>query len=183
MKRNLLIILMLVLAVSLTACSTKSEDETPVTPDTENVEDMGDVEEDTPEEPQDQVDNNEESEVEDTEDIEDANDSEENEENTDSEGAFSWPNDFMPNVPEFQGKIFKFTEKQDDVHIYIGFEDVSHEEAVNYVDALKEAGFTKDSNGYSSNGTVNYKGLDKDNNFVKFHWSQNGYAGVDMIKK
>lgn len=176
MRRNLLVILMLVLAVSLTACGTKADDNSTTAPETEETENVEVVDEDTPEEPQEEENVDEET-------NEEADEPADEEEVAENEESFTWPKDFMPNVPEFQGKIFKFTEKQDNVHIYIGFEDVTHEEAVNYVEELKEAGFTKDSNGYSSEGTVNYKGNDKDGNFVKFHWSQNGYGGVDMIKK
>lgn len=171
MRRNLLIILMLVLAVSLTACGTKSEDNPATAPETEDV-DL--VEEDV-------VEDAEKEEAEETDETEEP--AETDEDDADAEDELTWPSDFLPSVPEFQGRIFKFTEKQDDVHIYIGFEDVTYEEAVDYVEELKEAGFTKDSNGYTSEGTVNYKGDDKDGNFVKFHWSQNGYGGVDIRKK
>ena len=85
----------------------------------------------------------------------------------------------MPHVPEFEGTIFKVDEK-DANHMYVAFKDVSQEEGVEYVEALKDAGFTEEADEYIASTVVNFKGFDKDGNFAKFRWSENGYATITM---
>ena len=91
-----------------------------------------------------------------------------------------WPADFMPNIPEFEGKIFKVKEK-DQNNMYVAYEDVTQEEAVEYVKDLKEAGYTNEADEYIASTVVNFKGYDENGDFAKFRWSENGYATVDMI--
>lgn len=91
-----------------------------------------------------------------------------------------WPADFMPNMPEFEGKIFKVKEK-DQNNMYVAYEDVTQEEAVEYVEDLKEAGYTNEADEYIASTVVNFKGYDENGDFAKFRWSENGYATVDMI--
>lgn len=175
MRRKLFIILALSLSVFLAACDGETQD---------NANDNPPVEENVDEQENDTEDNveDDDKETEETTEEENADSQEENdsEEAVVDEESLSWPKDFMANVPEFDAKIFKVKEK-DDNHLYVGFESVSNEEAIAYVAELKEAGFTKDSNEYISDTAVNFKGNDKSGNFIKFHWSQNEYAGLDMI--
>lgn len=114
------------------------------------------------------------------EEIEETSDKTENEDKDDKVEDQKWPADFMPNVPEFEGKIFKVKEK-DENNMYVAYEDVSQEEAVAYVEDLKQAGYTNEADEYIASTVVNFKGYDENGDFAKFRWSENGYATVDMI--
>lgn len=159
MRRKLLIVSALALSVFLGGCADK---------ETDLVDESLPVEEDV-------VVDEEVAEEDTTEAEEDAVEEEvvENE-------ALVWPGDLMPNVPEFQGNIFKVNDT-DANHRYVAYEEVTHEEAVEYISVLREAGFTENADEYVSDYAVNFKGNDKDDNFVKLRWSQNGYISIDMI--
>lgn len=176
MKGKLFIVSALALSVLLGGCAggdtDKVDNGTPVENAVDETEDLAeDVKEEAEDELKDAQDSIE-DEVDKAEDaIEDAK-----EEVSD----FEWPSDFMPNVPEFKGKIFKVNEKDFD-HMYLAYENVTQEEAVEYIQSLKDAGFVNDADEYIASTVVNFKGYDKDGNFAKFRWSENGYATVDMI--
>lgn len=174
MRRKLFIVSALVLSVFLAGCADDNNDvvDEDQNPPVEQNEDEGSNDSEEPAE------NDEDTDVADEEDATDEDAVEEDE--ALEEPELAWPADFMPHVPAFEGSIFKVNEK-DETHMYVAFEEVSQEDAVEYVSVLKEAGFTKDADEYIADTVVNFKGFDKDGNFAKFRWSQNGYATVDMV--
>jgi hypothetical protein len=93
-----------------------------------------------------------------------------------------WPKSFMPTVPELKGDIVLSEERSEDQR-YIGYESLEYDAAVAYVEDLKEAGFTVNPDEKVSDGLVKYKAFNKDNQLVKFFWTANGRAGVDLIIK
>lgn len=96
------------------------------------------------------------------------------------EEDLSWPVGFMPSVPKFNGEISNLKEKTLD-HMYVAYRDLSQEKALVYVDELKEAGFINEADEYISSTIVNFEGYNKEGNFVKFRWSENGHGTIDMI--
>ena len=156
MRRKNIIILVLVLALSLfaTACTSKVEDKTPEEP---AITDGDKVEDDAVE--KDVV-----------------------EEELVEESENNWPKDFMATVPELKGQIVTNDERSED-HIYIGYESLDYDTAVAYVEDLKAAGFTVNAFEKINDNLVKYKAFNKDNQLVKFFWTANGRAGVDLIIK
>ncbi len=170
MRRKLLIVSALALSVFLGGCADK---ETDVADQDLLVEDNVDVEDQ-------EVAEDDATDVEEDAVEEDTVEEDAVEEDVVEDQGLAWPGDLMPNVPEFEGDIFKVNDKEAN-HRYVAYEGVSHEQAVEYISILKEAGFTENADEYVSDYAVNFKGNDKDNNFVKLRWSQNGYISIDMI--
>lgn len=173
MKGKLIIISALALSLLLAGCN--SDNNEVVEDNTAPVEDaVEEIEEET-EDAVEEVEEEAEELGDETEEVVD-----EVEDEIEEETAEVWPADFMSNVPEFEQTIFKINEK-DAKHMYVAFEDVSQEDAVEYVETLKDAGFSNDADQYIASTVVNFKGYDENGNFAKFRWSENGYATIDMI--
>ncbi len=170
MKRKVLILLVLVVALFTVACSKDVEDTVVETPKENNV----DVSENSPSTEE------QESEEQESEQPEEQQEAEESNEDKPVE-SLAWPTDFMENVPVLEGEITKIKEDEENQR-YIAFKSIEYADAVAYVEKLKEAGFTKDSAEYIAESNINFKGSDKNGNFVKLHWSYTGAAGVDMVK-
>ena len=158
MKRNLLILLVLVVALFTVACSTNAKDVVVETQEETNT----DVTESTP--------STEEQEVEEVEEAKE-----------ESVELLAWPTDFIENVPVLEGEISKIRENEENQK-FIGLKSISYEDATAYIGKLKEAGFTEDSAEYIAEYNINFKARDKNGNFVKLRWSNSGDAGIDMVK-
>lgn len=98
------------------------------------------------------------------------------------ESESDWPKDFMATAPELKGQIVIDDERSED-HRYIGYESLEYDAAVAYVEDLKAAGFTVHADEKINDSLVKYKAFNKDNQLVKFFWTANGRAGVDLIIK
>lgn len=93
-----------------------------------------------------------------------------------------WPASFMPTVPELKGDIVLSEERSEDQR-YVGYESLDHDSAVAYVEDLKAAGFTVSPDEKIEESLVKYKAFNNDLQLVKFFWTANGRAGVDLIIK
>jgi hypothetical protein len=93
-----------------------------------------------------------------------------------------WPKSFMPTVPELKGDIVLSEERSEDQR-YIGYESLDYDAAVAYVEDLKAAGFTVNPDEKIEESLVKYKSFNNDLQLVKFFWTANGRAGVDLIIK
>lgn len=98
------------------------------------------------------------------------------------ESESDWPKDFMETVPALKGQIVTNDERSED-HRYVGYESLEYDAAVAYVEDLKAAGFTVNAFEKINDSLVKYKAFNKDNQLVKFFWTANGRAGVDLIIK
>lgn len=172
MKRKLFMVSALAVSLLVAGCTSDNSDvvEENTAPVENPVEEAEEAVEEAKDEAEEALDQAEEAE----EKVEEA------EEAIDEATDQVWPASYMAHVPEFEGTIFKINEK-DVNHMYVAFEEVDQEDAVEYVQTLKDAGFTVDADEYIASTVVNFKGNDKDGNFVKFRWSENGYATVDMV--
>ncbi len=98
------------------------------------------------------------------------------------ESESDWPKSFMETAPELKGNIVLNDERGEN-HRYVGYEELNYDSAVAYVEDLKAAGFTVNAFEKINDTLVKYKGFNKDNQLVKFFWTANGRAGVDLIIK
>lgn len=98
------------------------------------------------------------------------------------ESDSDWPKSFMPTVPELKGDIVLSEERSEDQR-YVGYESLDYDVAVAYVEDLKEAGFTVSPDEKINDSLVKYKAFNNDLQLVKFFWTANGRAGVDLIIK
>ncbi|HLR20971.1 MAG TPA: hypothetical protein VK087_03100 [Tissierellaceae bacterium] len=157
MKGKLMLILGLVLVLSITACSTDEPIDDEDTPPIENREDLEEEEEKK---------------------------EEESETTSEDPEKFSdeWPEDFMPEAPKLAGDIVR--SKEEGPHKYfLEFKDISHDDASDYVDSIKEAGFTENTNEYIDTNSIKYKGMDKDNNLLILYWDKSEIVKLELIKK
>ena len=179
MKRKLLIVLTLVLALSITACSNGDSDKplnegenTPVeTPETPPVE-----ESETPEEEEEQAEEAEEEQEEAAED-----EAKETDEPA-TETSGDWPEGFIANAPVLQGNIEVSKQEGPKKH-FMKFNDVAKEDAEKYIEEVKAAGFTEDTYEHVAERTMKYKGLDKDRNLVRVFWHFSGDTEVILVKE
>lgn len=98
------------------------------------------------------------------------------------ESESDWPKSFMPTVPELKGEIVLNEERSEDQR-YVGYESLDYDTAVAYVEDLKAAGFTVSPDEKINDSLVKYKAFNNDLQLVKFFWTANGRAGVDLIIK
>lgn len=158
MRRKSLIILALVLAISVfaTACASDSGEKTPEEPIVNGEDNSGDLQDNT------------------EEDIEELKAEDITEDN--------WADSFMKNVPVLEGEVVS-VDARDDSHVYVSFESVEYDEAVEYVEELKSAGFSYYTEEMVEEHIIKYNGTDTNNNIVKFHWAPNGRSGINLIRK
>lgn len=98
------------------------------------------------------------------------------------ESDSDWPKSFMPTVPELKGDIVLSEERSEDQR-YVGYESLDYDVALAYVEDLKAAGFTVSPDEKIEDSLVKYKAFNNDLQLVKFFWTANGRAGVDLIIK
>jgi len=162
MKRIFILILSLILIFSMVACTRDNID--------------SDKDTRLPTEGKEEIENG----------IDDENPDEEEETNTDQdkseEVSDKWPEDFMPEAPKLEGDIV-ISKEEGPKKYFLKFDNIEYDEAVSYVNTVKEAGFSKNANDHIDRDAINYKGMDEDNNLLIFHWNKNGISKLELIKK
>lgn len=102
-------------------------------------------------------------------------------EGTDMSDAVSWPKDFIEGIPEPQGKITGEMTNEDSTYIFMEY--MKKAEALAFVQALKDRGFTKDYSLTKSPDTMSYSGMDDKGQGVTFIWSMGqGTATIELKK-
>lgn len=94
----------------------------------------------------------------------------------------SWPKDFMPGAPELEGNIVVVKEEGPNKY-FVELKDIAYDDAVDYVNSLKDAGFVDNTNEHIDDKSIQYKGMDASNNLLIFHWDKSQIAKVELIKK
>lgn len=155
MKRKLLLALSLVLALSITACSKEDKDKPVV-----------DGEDKTP--------------VQDIDTPEDDNSTEEKPE--EEQTSNQWPEGFMEKAPKFEEEI-NIVKQEGPNKYFIQFQNVEYDDTKEYIESIKEAGFTQNVNENTNSNSLKYKGMDSENNLMIFYWGKDGIAKLELIKK
>lgn len=92
-----------------------------------------------------------------------------------------WPKDFFKDIPELEGKIIEVSSSSpQDKFVYIEY--VTKEDAMDYLEKLKEAGFTESPSESISGGYVNYQAGNEKGDYFVFDWSDSGYATINLVK-
>ena len=162
MKRKLLIILGLVLTLSITACAGDGGEDvdTPVEDQGQEVDSAIDKEEDQ----------------------ETDKDQEEDSDISRGDVSDEWPSSFMPEVPKLKGDI-KVVKEEGPNKYFLEFENIHREDAQNYVDDLRDAGFNEELTEEANENMVKYKANDSNKNMVVFIWKKDAITKLELIKK
>lgn len=168
MKRKFLIILGLILTLSITACA---KDDAVEDGDTV-VEDQGQ-----------DVDSSVTEEEKAAEEDQDESDGEDSTTSMDDNGeSGKWPSDFMPEAPKLKGDI-KVVKEEGPNKYFLEFENIQYEDAQDYVDDLRDAGFNDELTEEANENMVKYKANDSNKNMVVFIWKKDAITKLELIKK
>lgn len=92
-----------------------------------------------------------------------------------------WPKDFFIEIPELEGKITGLssngnTEKD------VSFEYVEKENAIDFVNKIKEAGFTESSSESVSGDYIEYQGYNSNQDYIIFVWNSDKSSSITLVK-
>lgn len=93
-----------------------------------------------------------------------------------------WPRDFMPEVPKLAGEIAMAKEEGPNKYL-LEFKDIDHQRAEEYVEALREKGFTKELSQESNEDLLKYRAMDDNKNLVIFIWKRDTTTKLELTKK
>lgn len=109
------------------------------------------------------------------------NQDEETPDDDSQEAPNKWPQNFMTEAPELDGGIVVVKEEGASKY-FIELKNISHDDAIDYIESVKKAGFLDNSNGHIDDNSIRYKGMDKSNNLLIFNWNKSQIAKVELIK-
>ena len=102
-------------------------------------------------------------------------------ENVDMSDDVPWPEDFFNDIPKLEGKITQVTSNSpEDKVVY--FEYVTKDDAMDYLNKLKEAGFIDAPSESLSGSYLNYQANNEKGDYILFDWSDGGYATINVLK-
>lgn len=99
---------------------------------------------------------------------------------SDSDGQ-DWPADNMGNLENVFPKITMVWET--DEGTIVGFEGLEKDAAEDYVEKLKELGYTENGLEMSEDGGILYTKEDSDGNYVMFTYSKDGTGSITYLAK
>lgn len=100
--------------------------------------------------------------------------------NIDMTDSVPWPNDFL-DIPELEGKITSIS-SSGSAEKYIYIEYVKKDDALDYIDKIKEAGFSASPSESISGSFINYESGNENGDYIVFSWSDNENASITMHK-
>jgi len=93
---------------------------------------------------------------------------EESPEEIDMTDKDKWPEDFISGVPELEGKITEVTNNNNEyVNVYLDY--VEKEDFEDYIDILKDNGYTEESNIYTATDYIEYSAYNADGEYVRVY--------------
>lgn len=102
-------------------------------------------------------------------------------ENIDMTDDVPWPKDFFKDIPELEGKIVEVSSSSpQDKFVYIEY--VTKEDAYDYMEKLKEFGFTETPSESISGSYLNYQAGNENGDYIIFDWSDSGYCTINLLK-
>lgn len=102
-------------------------------------------------------------------------------ENVDMTDDVPWPKDFFNDIPELEGKITQVSSSSpQDKFVYIEY--VTEEDALDYTEKLKKAGFVDNPSEAISGDYLNYQAGHENGDYIVFDWSNSGYATISLVK-
>ena len=92
-----------------------------------------------------------------------------------------WPEEFFDDIPEIEGKITQVSSgSPQDKFVYIEY--VTKENALDYLNQLKEIGFIDSPSESLSGSYINYEASNEDGDYIVFDWSDSEYATISLLK-
>lgn len=92
-----------------------------------------------------------------------------------------WPKDFFNDIPELEGKITEVSSgSPQDKFVFVEY--VTKEDALDYMEKLKDLGFVKAPSESVSGSSLNYEAGNEKGGYIVFSWSDNGYATISLVK-
>lgn len=92
-----------------------------------------------------------------------------------------WPKDFFNDIPELEGKITEVSSNgNEDKFVYIEY--VTKEDAIDYVEKLKQSGFELSPYESITGDYINYDASSENEDFISFNWSIGGYVTINYTK-
>lgn len=92
-----------------------------------------------------------------------------------------WPQDFFKDLPELEGKITGIT-SSGNTEKYIYLEYVEKQDALDYIEKIKEAGFISSPSESMSGDYLSYESGNDNGDYIVFTWSSSENASITMIK-
>lgn len=92
-----------------------------------------------------------------------------------------WPKDFFEEIPELEGKITglnSYGDSEKDLYI----EYVLKEEAADFINKVKEAGFVEEASESTSNDYIEYQAYNADEDYIIIVWNSDNSASISMTK-
>ncbi len=92
-----------------------------------------------------------------------------------------WPRDFFNDIPEIEGKITQVSSSSpEDKYVFIEY--VTKENALDYLNQLKEIGFIDYPSESLSGDYINYEAGNEKGDYIVFSWSDSEYATINLLK-
>ena len=92
-----------------------------------------------------------------------------------------WPEKFFNDIPELEGKITQVSSSSpQDKYVFIEY--VTKDNAMNYLNKLKEIGFTETPSESQSGNNLYYEAGNEKGDYIIFDWSDSEYATINLLK-
>lgn len=102
-------------------------------------------------------------------------------EDVDTTDDVPWPKEFFNDIPEIEGKITQVSSgSPQDKFIYIEY--VTKNNALDYLNKLKEIGFVNTPSESQSGSYLNYEAGNEKGDYIVFDWSDNESATINFLK-
>lgn len=92
-----------------------------------------------------------------------------------------WPSDFLKEIPELDGKITEVS-SSGETEKYIYMEYVKKEDALEYINKIKEAGFTESPTESITSDYLEYQASNSSEDYIMFNWSSGDYVSITLVK-
>jgi len=92
-----------------------------------------------------------------------------------------WPADFLEGVPELEGKITGISSDGDlQKDIYVEY--VKKEDALDFIEKIKKAGFTEEASESVSGDYIDYQAYNSNEDYIIIIWNSDNTSSISMSK-
>lgn len=92
-----------------------------------------------------------------------------------------WPSDFFIGIPELEGKITGVS-SSGETEKYVNIEYVEKEDAMEYFNKIKEAGYTEGATESISGDYIDYQASNSVGDYIIFNWNSGNYSSLTLVK-
>lgn len=92
-----------------------------------------------------------------------------------------WPKDFFKGLPELEGKITGVSSSgEKEKYLYIEY--VEKENAIDFINKIKNAGFIEGATEAISGDYMNYEASNSNGDYIVFSWNSGNYSSLSLVK-